>query len=252
MAKINLFFGCGASRVTWQMGIAKVLSDKKLKTNEYEIDNIYAVSGGNWISFGFIFNEIDFLYKSWREVNEQENKLYSFKQNRKFFDPLFDWKESTIKRFVNENFDVMKNNPISCNFYTAVFNLSKLKNEWISVHDKDIEEMKHIFFTSSSMPFLFPTMKINDDVCLDAGLLEYSLIKDFLNKHQDEYNLILTTESYNLKLPSKSMYFNMPKKLKKNIKFMDSNKERINSIIDMGEKDGLEIISKIEKMISMN
>ena len=250
MKKINLFFGCGASRVVWQMGVAKILSDMKLKTGEYKIENIYAVSGGNWISFGFIFDEIDFLYQSWRQVNEQENNLYTTKSNRKFFEPLFDWKDSIIRRFVNENFDKMKDNEVICNYYTAVFNLSKLKTDWISVHDKDIEEIKHIFFTSSSMPFLFPTMKINNDICLDAGLLEYFLIKDFLNKHKDENNLILTTEKYFLKLPPKSVYFNMPCEIKKKIKFMDSNTERINHVIDLGKQHAKNIIQEFEKTFS--
>ena len=249
MTKINIFFGSGASRTVWQMGVAKTLSDKKLKTNEYEIENVYAVSGGNWMSFGFIFNEIDLLHQSWLEINEEENNLYTLKKNRKFYEPLFDWDDSAIKKLINERFGVMDKNKRVCNFYTAVFNLSKLKSEWISAHDKDIEEMKHIFFTSSSMPFLFPTMKINNDICLDAGLFEYFLIYDFINKHRDENNIILTTDFYFLKVPPKTIHLNMPQEIKKNINFMDSNPERIKKVIDLGEEHGLELISKIEKII---
>ena len=252
MKKINIFFGSGASRGVWLAGFMKPLNDKKLKKKEYQIKDVYAVSAGNWSSFGLLFDDHDYLCNCWTSYDEEDNKLFTFKENRKILDPPYTWEKSTVERFFLNFKKTMNENERKFNYYSAVFNIKTLKNEWLTIDDKEIGEIKDILFASSSMPFLFPAIEINGNSYCDSGLFEYFLIKDFMDKHRDEINIILTVSDYPILMPKNCLHIVMPNEIKKNLNFMDSNNKRLNEAFDLSIKHGEEMLSTIDEFVKKN
>ena len=252
MKKINIFFGSGGSRGVWLAGFMKPLNDKKLKNKEYQINNAYAISAGNWGCIGLLFDEHDILCNYWKSYDEEDNKLFKFSENKKFLEPLYTWKKSTVDKFYDNFESIVKTKKRLFNCYSAVFNTKKLKNEWLSVDDKETNEIRNILFASSSMPFLFPTIEIDGNSYCDAGLFEYFLVKDFMDKHRDETNIILTVSDYPILMPKNCLHIIMPNEIKKNVNFMDSNNKRLNEAFDLSIKHGEEMLSTIDEFVKKN
>ena len=79
---------------------------------------------------------------------------------------------------------------------------------------------------------------------MDAGLLEFFLIKDFLKRHENEKNIILTTFEYPfLKIPKNTCHYVMPDEIKKKINFIENNKTIINHCFNESKKSSELIIN---------
>lgn len=250
MKKINLFFGSGASRGIWQIGFFKPFVDKNIKTKKIEINNVYAVSVGNWSSLGLLYEENDLVCELWKSYDDYENKLYN--RSKKIIDFPFTWENGTVSRFYDKvvNQIIKNERQPQCRFYSAVFNNSKIKTEWLSLHDKDFNETKKIMFASSSMQILYPSIKIENDNYSDAGLFEYFLVKDFLKKHKDEINIVISMLDYSFLFKNNStLFFAIPNHIKNKVNFMNTNKEIFNHVFELSEKHGQKELNKIENFI---
>ena len=242
--KINLFLGGGAARGIWQVGFLSSLFEKKIATGEFFVENIYATSAGNFAGLGLLFGEQETLAHYWNSYDEENFPMFT-KTNKLI--PLFTWENSSNQLFTRTFFTLMekRNVTMKCNFYSAVFNINKLKNEWIACHDKSHLEIEQIFFASATIPILYPIKKINDNYCVDAGLLEFFLIKDFLKKHKGETNIILTTFEYPLlKIPKNTYHYIMPDEIKNKINFIENNKLVINYCFNESKISSEKIIKK--------
>lgn len=252
MKKINLFFGSGASKGIWEIAFLKTFTDKYIKTKKIKIDNIYANSAGNWASFGLLYEENDLLCEIWKSYDDYENKLYT--KSEKILDFPFTWENSTVSRFYDLFVDTLIKNKRKpqCNYYSSVFNNSKMKTEWLSLHDKNLEEAKKIMFASSSMQILYPSIKINEENYSDAGLLEFFLLKDFLKKHKNEINIVLTISNYSFIFKQKNtIFFNIPNHIKNKISFMNTNKEVFNEVFTLSEQHGKNKLKEIENFLEI-
>lgn len=223
---VNLFLGGGAARGIWQVGFLNELYQKKIKTNEWKINNIYAISAGNFSGVGLLYNDHDLLTHFWRTY---QAKLFPMFEKTKEIIPFYTWEDSSTELFLRIFFTIVekKQQKPVCNFYSGVFNLNKLTTEWFSCHDKEPLEIEKIFFASSSVPLLYSVKKMNNNYYIDAGFLEYFLIKDFLNKHKGERNLVLTTFEHNIKTDENSFYFHMPDDIKKIVSFVENDMHKI-------------------------
>ena len=242
--KINLFLGGGAARGIWQVGFLSSLFEQKISTGECFVENIYASSAGNFAGLGILFGEQEMLAHYWNLYDEENFPM--FHRTGKLF-PLFSWENSPSQLFTRTFLTLMEKKQITkkCNFYSAVFNVNKMRNEWLSCHDKTSEEIEQTFFASSTIPFLYPIKKINDNYLIDAGLFEFFLIKDFISKHENDINIILTTFEYKLlKLPKTTYHYVMPDKIKNKMNFTETNQFIINQCFYESKNIGEKIIKE--------
>lgn len=243
---INLFLGGGAARGIWQVGFLSQLWDKKILTKEFEIENVYAISAGNFAGLGLLYGDHPTLAHYWNSYDEENFPMFTRTKNLL---PIFRWENSSSQLFFRAFRLLMdkKGNKHCCNFYSAVFNISKLTTEWLKSSHVDDNDVEKNFFASCSIPLFYSIKKINGYLYCDPGLFEEYLIKDFLNKHKGENNIILTTFDYpSLVLPEKSYHFSMPKKIKNKINFVENNKMIINHCYEESFDISKDFIEKLK------
>jgi predicted acylesterase/phospholipase RssA len=244
MEEINLFLGGGAARGIWQVGFLTSLVEEKIKTNQYKIKNIYALSAGNFAGLGLLFGEHELLAHYWNSYDEKNFPMFH-KTNKLV--PYFTWEDSPSQLFTRTFLTIIekKNIQSKCNFYSGVFNINKLEVEWLSCHDKTSLEIEQNFFASCTIPVLYPVKKINNNYLIDAGLLELNIIKDILNKHSNEKNIILTTFDYCFKNTEKNLFFPMPNQIKEKVNFIENNQNKINLSYNLSLEHGKKLLEKI-------
>lgn len=243
--KINLFLGGGAARGIWQVGFLSSLFEKKISTGEYFVENVYALSAGNFAGLGMLFGEQELLAHYWNSYDEKYFPMFS--RTDKLI-PIFTWENSPSQLFIRTFLTLMERKNIShkCNFYSAVWNLSKMQTEWLQCHDRSHLQIEQNFFASCSIPLFYSIKRIDNNYYCDAGLFEYFLIKEFLKKHKGEPNIILTTFNYHfLNLPKNSYHYVMPDSIKNKINFVENNKMIINYCFDESKKNSERLINTL-------
>ena len=247
--KINFFLGGGAARSVWQLGFVKTIMDKKISNGEFQVNNISAVSAGNYIGLGIAYNEHELLSSYYKKYDEK-TPTFCKVDRKNLFDPFYTWENSASHTFVRDFFTKVENKKITCDFNSGVFNLKKLKTEWLPLWDKNPLEIERIIFASCSIPILFSMKSINDQLYIDAGMFEYFLIQDFMKKYENEINIILTSVDYGLKTKPYSLAFSIPEDVKQIVGFMESKQENLTKGYELSVKHGEDVFYKIEKVLS--
>ena len=277
--KITLVLEGGAMRGLYTAGILDVFMK-----NNINIDVIYGVSAGALFGLNYKSRQIGrALRYNLKYANEKNYMgLYSLLTTGNIMNEDFCFKKLVYK-LDKLDFETYKNNPVD--FYAVVTNMQTGKAEYIKIDDaqKDME----YFRASGSMPFVSKPIDINGNLYLDGAMSDAVPFKKVLEGNCEKIIVILTRPlGYRKKksyLPYKLFYGNFPNLVKtaKNyykeyndtmdliekyesenkiivlrpskfvkIKRVEKNKNKLQSIYDLGISDCLKKLNIIKEYIT--
>lgn len=277
--KTALILEGGAMRGLYSAGVLDVFME-----NNINVDVIYGVSAGALFGLNFKSRQIGrALRYNLKYANEKNYMgLYSLITTGNIMN-----KDFCFKKLVYEldklDFETYANNPVD--FYAVVTNLHTGEPEYIKIDDaqKDLE----YFRASGSMPFVSRPVGVNGNLYLDGAIADAVPFRKALEANYEKIIVVLTRPiGFNRKkkshLPYKIFYGNFPNfvetannsfakynetmdliekyesenkiivlrpsKLVK-VKRIEKDKNKLQSIYDLGVSDCLNMLGKIKEYI---
>ncbi|MBQ9246670.1 patatin family protein [bacterium] len=277
--KIALVLEGGAMRGLYSAGVLDVFME-----NDINADVVYGVSAGALFGLNYKSRQIGRAIRYNLEYAKEKNYmgLYSLITTGNIMN-----KEFCFNKLVYEldklDFETYKNNPVD--FYAVVTNIQTGKPEYIKIDDaqKDME----YFRASGSMPFVSKPVEINGNLYLDGAISDAVPLKKVLETNCEKIIVILTRPlGHNRKkksqLPYKLFYGKFPNFVKTandsykmynetmelieqyeseskivvvrpskfiNVKRVEKDKNKLQSIYNLGMTDCIKQLDKIKEYI---
>lgn len=276
--KTTLILEGGAMRGLYSAGVIDVFMK-----NNISVDEIYGVSAGALFGLNYKSRQIGRAIRyNLKYANEKNYMgLYSLITTGNIMN-----KDFCFNKLVYEldklDFETYKNNPVD--FYVVVTNLKTGKPEYIKIDDaqKDME----YFRASGSMPFVSKPVEIDGNLYLDGAMTDPIPFKKVLETDCDKIIVVLTRPlGYRKKktyLPYKLLYGKFPALIESlhddykkynetldliaqyesenkivvfrpskfiNVKRVEKNKKKLQSIYDLGISDCMNKLDIIKKYI---
>jgi len=245
--KTALILEGGAMRGLYSAGVIDVFME-----NNINVDVVYGVSAGALFGLNYKSRQIGRALRYNLKYAHDKNYmgLYSLITTGDVMN-----KDFCFKKLVYEldklDFETYKNTPID--FYAVVTNLQTGKPEYIKIDDAE-KDMEY-FRASGSMPFVSKPVEINGNLYLDGAMGDAVPFKKALEANYEKIIVVLTKPSgHNRKkkshLPYKFFYRNFPN-------FVDTannSYKQYNETMDLIEKWESEdkiIVLRPSKLIKM-
>ena len=244
--KTTLILEGGAMRGLYSAGVLDVFME-----NDINVDVIYGVSAGALFGLNYKSRQIGRAIRYNLKYADEKNYmgLYSLIKTGDVMN-----REKNKKKLVYEldklDFETYKNNPVE--FYAVVTNLQTGMAEYIKIDDahKDLE----YFRASGSMPFVSRPVEINENLYLDGAISDAIPFKHVLETDCEKIIMVLTRPfGYRKKkscLPHKLFYGKFPN-------FVETAKnsyKKYNETLDLIEKYESEkkvVVLRPSKLIKM-
>jgi len=170
MASIGLVLSGGIAKGAYQVGVLRALSEFVKNDNEVYIS---ASSIGVLNAYAYATNKLKFAEDMWLNLktNGRGSWLKLFKRSSCLFDAI----------------DAMAdgNEPIENYLYTACFNKTAFKLNYIDLHRVEPAKIKDYLKASISVPVQFNAVEISGNKYLDGAMIDNIPIFPLLKYHLD-------------------------------------------------------------------
>ena len=279
--RIGLLLEGGGMRGIYTAGILDVFMENNIK-----IDGIIGVSAGALFGMNYKSKQKGRVlrYNKKYAKNRDYMGFYSLLTTGNIMNEEF-----CFNRIVNEldpvDFETYRNSPIE--FYAVVTNVETGKPEYVKLDDLENKESLEYLRASGSMPFVSKLVIINNKKYLDGGISDSIPIEKIMSMGYDKIIVVLTRPRGYQKKKSNTMftkiyYKQYPKfvetienrykkyneEVKKveelekegeifairpstlvNIKRVEKDKNKIQEMYDLGQKDAIDNLEKLKQYL---
>jgi predicted acylesterase/phospholipase RssA len=207
MEKVILILPGGGVRCTFQMGF---LHDF-LKSEKYDITQIYASSMGAIIAPLVVNKKIDLLKNMFQEINKLEDIFikwnwyyfpWIFKGFFNLFYKLSIYKSNKLFDLVWDKLSLIEKQKTYQILQVPAYNMKTNTEDWFFANENNnINDLYHMIKASSSLWMLTPPYEYNNNLYLDGGSCNLFPINTIINSSQikTDYKIIFINNSPRIK-----------------------------------------------------
>lgn len=202
MSKLGVVFAGGGGRGSYQAGVWKAL---KLFGIDKHVEMVSGASIGALNAMMFIQDDFQGAEDTWLSSSQESmfpvdekiiiRNLFLLEKAKYEMDKIVQWannlsKDGTITRGglieIMENrldYERLKNSKITC--YVSCCRVPDMEAEYLTINNKEKEEIQKILFATSAVPLVFEGVFINGKQYMDGGLKDNMPVKPLYDEGCD-------------------------------------------------------------------